>query len=526
MFALCACAHRRGLFPQTMIIGPLALLAAVLGAGCMVGPNYHTPTPRLPRAWVGTGIVSTTNPASQPSVATTRPAQIETWWTSFNDPELTSLIDRAAAANLNLRQATARIRQARAVRAGTLAGFLPQVDTSGSYRRTRNGGTVIAGNTLVNGAVGGTRSAPARDLFQAGFDASWEIDVFGGVRRGIEATTAELEATIDDRRTLLVSLLSEVAIDYLQLRGFQQEIVIARQNLTSQQHTLQLTRQLAASGLRAGLDVANAEALLATTASQIPVLESDVQQAIYAISVLLGLDPAALMPELEAVQPIPTTPPTVPVGLPSELLRRRPDIRRAERQLAAATARIGVAVADLYPRFALTGSLSLQGTEFSSLGQWRNRSWSIGPSFSWPILDFGRIRANIEVQNALQEQALYGYEQTILSALQDVETSLVAYAKEQQHRQSLSEAVIANRRAVDLATQLYTQGLTDFLNVLEAQRSLYTSEDALVRSQQAVSAQLVSIYKALGGGWESELLFPGPLPPAQPRANMVRPVSD
>jgi NodT family efflux transporter outer membrane factor (OMF) lipoprotein len=307
-----------------------------------------------------------------------------------------------------------------------------------------------------------------------------------------------------DQRDVLVTLVAEVGLDYTDLRGIQRQIAIARDNLNAQRHSAELTRQRNATGFVSRLDVVNAEALVAQTASQIPVLESSERQVIYALSVLLGMEPAALLDELSSQAPIPLASPVVPVGLPSELLRRRPDIRRAEAQLHAATARLGVATADLFPKFSLTGSIGLQGDKPASLFNWGNRFWSIGPSVSWPLFDAGKIRSNIEVQNALQEQALLAYRSTILRAWQDVENALIAYDKEQQHRTALAAAVAANRQAVDLSTHLYRQGQTDFLNVLSAQRSLYASEDALVQSNRTVTTSLIALYKALGGGWETQ----------------------
>jgi len=337
-----------------------------------------------------------------------------------------------------------------------------------------------------------------------GLDASWELDLFGGVRRNIEASEADIKAAVEDRRDVLVSLAGEVGANYANLRGFQQQIEIARRNLEAQKHTAEITRKRHEAGFVGGLDVANARAQVASTQSQIPVIESSAKAAIYSLSVLLGQQPTVLDRELALDKPIPTTPPEVPIGLPSDLIRRRPDIRRSEAQLHAATARIGVATADLFPRFSLTGSFGLQGKEVSALGSLSNRFWSVGPAASWPIFDAGRIRWNIEVQNALQEQALLTYEQTILTALKDVETALVAYAKEQEHRQYLTEEVKENRKAVDLSMKLYVSGRTDFLNVLTAQRSLYVAEDALVQSTRNLATNLIALYKALGGGWENQ----------------------
>jgi NodT family efflux transporter outer membrane factor (OMF) lipoprotein len=450
----------------------------------MVGPDYERPKVNMPSTWFGATIQPTTKPTTRTSITTTDPPELKGWWKTFHDARLDSLIQRAIESNLDLQQAELRIRQARAARAIAAGGLWPNVDVSASYRRSRATGFGSA------------------DFYQAGFDASWELDIFGRVRRSVEAADAEIAFAIEDRRDVLVTLLSEVALNYMDLRGFQRQIAIAQKNLETQRRSLDLTRRRAAGGFVSGLDVANAEADVASNESRIPLLEQNVQQVIYSLSVLLGREPGALLNELTAEAPIPATPPAVPVGLPSELLRRRPDIRRAEANLHAATARIGVATADLFPRFSLTGSLGTSGSQPKDLVNWDNRFWSIGPSVSWPIFDAGKIRANIGVQTAIQEQAIVGYRSTVLIALQDVENALIAYAKEQQHQVALVAAVTANRRAVDLATQLYTQGQTNFLDVLLAQRSLLGSEDALVQSERTMATNLISLYKALGGGWE------------------------
>lgn len=459
-------------------------LCALTIAGCMVGPDYQRPKTNMPATWVGATTQPTTQPTTRTSITTTESVELKEWWKAFRDTTLDSLIQRAIESNLDLQQAELRIRQARAARAIVAGGLWPTVDVSASYRRSRSGGIGSA------------------DFYQAGFDASWELDIFGRVRRGVEAADADIVFAIEDRRDVLVTLLSEVALNYMDLRGFQRQIAIAEKNLQTERRSLDLTRRRAAGGFVSGLDVANAEAEVASNESRIPLLEQNVQQVIYSLSVLLGREPAALLNELTVDAPIPNTPPAVPVGLPSELLRRRPDIRRAEAQLHAATARIGVATADLFPRFSLTGSLGTSGSQPKDLVNWDNRFWSIGPSVSWPIFDAGKIRANIGVQTAIQEQSLVGYRSTILIALQDVENALIAYAKEQQHQASLIAAVTANRRALNLATQLYTQGQTNFLDVLLSQRSLLVSEDALVQSERTMATNLIALYKALGGGWE------------------------
>jgi len=467
---------------QSAIAGFGLLSCLLLLAGCAVGPDFKPPETAVPDQWVG----------PLPPPATSAELDLARWWVVFGDPKLTSLVERAVESNLDLKLAEARVRQARAARGITISGLGPTLDASGSYRRS--------------GTAAGSASQ-----YQAGFDAAWELDLFGGTRRSIEAATANLEAAVDARLNALVTLTAEVAANYIDLRGFQEQIAIAQRNLKSQQHSADLTRQRFQGGLVSGLDVANAEAQVATTAAQIPLLEQSAQQTIYSLSLLLGREPGALLAELTPPTAIPTAPPAVPVGVPSELLRRRPDIRQAEALIHAATADIGVATADLFPSISLTGNLGTQGSKFNSLGNWSNRFWSIGPSVSWPVFASGRIRSNIEVQRALEEQSLIAYRTTVLTALQDVENALIASAKEQEHYQALTQAVTANRRAVDLATRLYTQGQTDFLNVLQAQGALYSSENALALSSRTLSTNLVALYKALGGGWTPDL-------PAEPQA--------
>jgi NodT family efflux transporter outer membrane factor (OMF) lipoprotein len=462
-------------------IGRLGLLSCLmLIAGCTVGPDFRAPQTEVPDAWVG--------PLPPPTSAE---QDLARWWTVFADPILTSLVERAVESNLDLQLAQARIRQARAARGVAASGLGPVLDAAGSYRRS------------------GTAAATI-DQYQAGFDAAWELDLFGGTRRSIEAATANLEAAVDARLNVLVTLTAEVAANYINLRSFQEQITIAERNLKAQLHSADLTRQRFEGGFVSGLDVANAQAQVATTATQIPVLEQAAQQAIYGLSVLLGREPGALLAELAPSAPIPAGSPNVPVGVPSELLRRRPDIRQAEALIHAATAQIGVATADLFPRIALTGSLGTQGDKFSSLTDWANRFWSIGPSASWTLFSTGRVRSNIEVQRALEEQSLIVYRRTILAALQEVENALIASAKEQEHYKALADAVTAHRRAVELATKLYTQGQTDFLNVLQAQGALYVSENALAQSTRTLATNLVALYKALGGGWSPE-------PPSEPQ---------
>ena len=470
---------------------PALLLGICLSmlSGCMVGPNYQPPKADVPAHWAGPEPAAT---AARPDVDLAR------WWAVFDDTILSSLEERAVRSNLDLMQAEARIRQARAARGIAVSGLGPTVDATGAFRRSRNPGQASGWR---NGATRGVVS----NTYDAGFDAGWELDIFGGIRRNIEATDADLLASVESRRDVLVILTAEVARNYIELRAFQQRIDIARENLAMQQHTARLTRQRFEGGFVSGLDVANADAQVATTASQIPLLEAAARQSIYALSNLLGQEPAALVPELSPASAIPAAPPAAPTGVPSDLLRRRPDIRQAEAEIHAATARIGVATADLFPKFTITGSAGLRSSDFSSWLTWAQRFWSFGPSASWRLFDTGRTQSTIEQQEALQEQTLIAYRQTVLAALQEVENALIASAKEQERRESLVNAVTANRKAVNLSKTLYTEGQTDFLSVLDAQRSLFVTEELLALSTSAVSTDLVALYKAIGGGWNADM---------------------
>ena len=465
----------------------LAVMCLILFAtGCAVGPDYHPIETPVPDDWAG----------PVPVTVSLQAGDAARWWTTFDDPVLVSLVERAIASNLDLKLAQARIREARAARGVAASGLGPTVDAGGSFQRSQSspGGTLGTKTNTTDGVLS--------SLFQAGFDASWELDVFGGVRRGVEAADADLLAAEENRNSVQVTLAAETAVNYINLRGYQQQIRIARNNLSAQEHNAELTRKKYQAGLSSALDSVNADALAASTAAQIPMLESSVWQAIYSLSVLIGREPGALVAELQEPSVIPAALTSVPVGIPSELLRRRPDIRRAEAQIHAATARIGVATANLFPKFTLSGAAGFQGNDFNSWLNWSNRFWSFGPSVNWQIFNTGKTLSSIELNAALQEQSMITYQQTVLTALQEVDNALVASVKEQAHYQALSTAVAANRKAVFLSTELYRHGQSDYLNVIIAQRSLYTSEDALVQSTRTLSMNLVALYKALGGGWE------------------------
>jgi multidrug efflux system outer membrane protein len=460
----------------------LAMLSILILAGCaMVGPNYVPPDTPVSPTWHSQLKGGLMTEEMDPKI-------LAGWWATLNDPELSNLIDRAVAGNLDLKKAWARVREARARRGLAKSDLFPTLDAAGSATWSRSSKDTVTGKTS--------------DLYSASFDAGWELDIFGGVRRSVEAAEADLGAKQEDLHDVLVSLLAEVAVNYLDVRTFQVRLAVAEANLEAQSETYQLAQWRYEAGLSDELTVQQARYNLENTRSQIPTLRTGLEEAMNRIAVLLGEQPGKLHAELEKREPIPVTPLNVAVGVPADLLRRRPDVRQAERQLAAQTARIGVATADLYPKFTLSGSIGLEALSLNNLssGIW---TLSGGPRISWAIFKAGAIRQNIEVQSALQEQYLIAYETAVLSALEEVENALVAYAEEQQRRQSLSEATQAAQKAVELAQHKYQAGLTDFSNVLDAQRSLLSFQDQLAQSDGTVTSNLVRLYKALGGGWTS-----------------------
>ncbi len=469
---------------------PAMLIVAVclaIAAGCAVGPDCKTPQAIVPAQW--------TSPLA--GGETNGPAALAAWWTNFGDTNLDSLVTMAVQSNLTLRAAESRVREARAQQGVVSGSFWPSLGTSASYSRNRYGANSFP-------PLAGFGVPLDYNLYNAGFDAAWELDIFGGTRRAEQAASAGVGAAEFGRRDVLVSLLAEVARNYISARGYQQRLAITRQNIQVQQEVLDLTSNRFENGLSSDLDVQQATALLNSTQAQVPSLETSFDQSVYHLAVLLGQPPGALMNQMSIVKPIPLTPPVVPAGLPSDLLRRRPDVQRSERELAAATANIGVAKSDLFPKFSLTGFGGLESVSANNWFDYASRTWSAGPMVKWELFEAGSIRANVRVQDAREEQALDVYQQTVLTALEDTENALIAYAREQVRRESLSQSEQANRQALDLSTQLYKSGLADFLHVLDSERSLYESQDALVQSDQTVSLNLVQLYKALGGGWEEE----------------------
>jgi multidrug efflux system outer membrane protein len=473
-----------------------SVIAALILSGCAVGPDYHRPKVETPSQFH----------QAQFENKAAKTADLQRWWMSLNDPELDSLIERAMQSNLDLQIAIARVREARAARGIAVASLLPEIDYSSSYTRSRRSESVPPFQSAKSSNGGGIPNNlfGSRDLnlYQIGFDANWEIDLFGGLRRSVEAATADAIAANENRSDILVSLLAEVARNYVEVRGFQKEIDIAHKNIETQQQTLDLTQVRYKAGLANDLDVSRAAAQLASTQAVVPTLESGLTEAIQHIAVLIGQEPGALLAELSTPAPIPSVSYSIPVGLPSDLLQRRPDIRRSESELAAATARIGEAKSDYFPKILLTGQAGYQTSKIQNLKLGASNFFSFGPSITIPLFTAGRIRSNVQVQESRLDQALYQYQSTILTAFEDVENSLVAFRREQERQQKLAIAVENSQRAVDLSNELYSRGLEDFLTVLDAQRSLFSVEDELVQSERSVVVNLIAVYKALGGGWE------------------------
>lgn len=451
-----------------------AMLVAWLTGCASVGPDYQAPVASVPEAWQS---------ALGPGLSAMAYREVA-WWDAFADPLLRTLIETAITANLDSRQAMAKVREARARRGISQAAQFPGLDASADASRSKSSG-----------------SATTRAWYAVGFDAGWEVDIFGGGRRAVEAAGAEVDASREALADVLVSLTAEVALNYLDVRTFQARLAVAHGNLALQEQSLALTEFNQQAGIGDERALAQARTNLENSRAQLPGLRQGLEEAKNRLAVLTGQAPGSVHGLLAAEAAIPTVATSVAVGIPAETLRRRPDIRRFERQLAAQTARIGVATADSYPKFRLLGSIGLESMQATELFSSASQTWRLGPGISWNLFDAGAIRQNIEVQSAIQEQYLLAYEGAVLAALEEVENALTAYAQEQLRRERLLAAVAAARQAEELAAQQYQAGVVDFIVVLDAQRSLLAYEDQLAVSAGTVSANLIRLYKALGGGW-------------------------
>jgi NodT family efflux transporter outer membrane factor (OMF) lipoprotein len=474
-------------------VGGAAVLALVaLAGGCTVGRDYVPP-----QASNGLGLGASfaqldgTSPLAS-SADLPDEAMLAAWWEGFGDSKLSELVSRALAGNLDQQLASERVREARALRGIAEGAKFPTLDAGGTAQRQRGSENI--------GAPGNDRDS---SLFDAGLDASWEIDVFGGIRRSVEASRADLQATIEQERAVRVTLAAEVARNYVELRSLQERQRVLDRSIGAQRDTVKLTQERLDAGIAPKLDVAQSQAQLATRLSQLPPVLAGQRAAIHRLGVLLGEQPGVLAAELLGeVSPIPQLRQAgISSGLPSDLLRRRPDVREAERRIAAATARVGVAESDLFPKFSLTGSFGLQSDQVGELADMDSRRWAIGPSVRWNLFDGERLRRAVDAAESREKQALLTYQQTVLLAIEEAENALVDLQFSQARNAALREAVAANQEAVDLADALYRGQLSTFLNVLEGRRQLFYAEDALVLSDAEVARAVIALYKALGGGW-------------------------
>ncbi len=502
-------------------IAPLAaVLAATAVTGCTVGPDYRRPDTPAPPAYQEMGGRKDA-PLSQPSPAPVDDVQVATWWKQLDDPMLDQLVQRAMAGNLDLKTEVARIRQSREQEVVAGAAGLPHISTAANALRINTNasnsalGSLTGRSSAGTGAAGGAAAGAASESdeapshinnFAVAFDATWEVDVFGGVRRSVEAARAGTQAMIWAKRDGQVSLTAEVASDYLQLRDLQAQIAIAQAEVASQQATFTIIHQQAQTGFVTRLNVNQQQAQVQATIASIPQLQAQARGQIHALGVLVGEDPEALAPELDHPKSndLPGVPQTLPVGLPSDLLRRRPDVREAERQLAQSTASVGVQVANLYPKFNILALGALTSPTFHDVFN-ANSGTSAGLGLiQWPIFNGGQIRGNIRAARAQQDQAYYTYKKTVLQALQDVEDSLARYQADQRRITAQKASVDASANSLMIARQQYEVGLVTFINVLQAEQTDLNARNGLVQDEGQLAVDLTSLYKALGGGWTAD----------------------
>ncbi len=468
--------------PRTILVGvALAGLGLVVNA-CAVGPSYETPAWTLPDAY---GAVDTPGVAADP-------AELASWWTRFDDPTLTALIEQARGANFQLAAAAERVLQARALRARSSGEFFPVLDATGEAARYK----------LSEEAIPFPERGERRgNVYSAGLLVSWELDLFGRIRRSVEAASAEAEAAVEDYHDALVLLDAEIGRHYVDVRTLQTRMRLAGENLATQETTLELTRQRRRAGLVGDLDVLQAELNLARTAALLPALASQLAERRNGCAVLLGAFPASLPASLWAEAPIPRPPDRVLVGIPAQLMLRRPDLRRAERELAAETARIGVAQAGLYPRVSLLGSFSFDALRLARLAQHDATAFGVGPSIRWNLFDGGRVRSEIAAQRSVAAEMRAETEHTLREAVAEVESAADAFVREGERIEALRRSVRSARDSVTRVLELYRNGLADFQRVLDSQRALFEQQDELAESEGRQVQSLIALYAALGGGF-------------------------
>ncbi|MEM6550730.1 MAG: efflux transporter outer membrane subunit [Planctomycetota bacterium] len=465
-------------------------LAAVMASlvmmpGCVaIGPSYEAPEVETDAGWAGMeeGVFNAASPES-----------IQTWWTQLNDPVLDGLVERAFESNLDLASAVARVRQAAALRRVSAGERFPDLDGTGSYSRERQG-------------ANGFPSLPDPeefDSFALGLEFGWELDVWGRVSRLVEAADADLAATVEDLHDVRLILAAEVAAEYVALRAAQSRVGVAERNIEIQRRSLDLTQTRFDAGASPQLDVSQAETNLANTEAELPTLRADVRLQLLRLAVLLGENPTALLDELSSGGRVPEPPTKIAVGIPADALRRRPDVRSSERTLAAEVARIGVELGDLYPRFVLGGSFQFNATDADMLFEGDSVGWGLGPSFSWNLFDGGRQRGEVRAQEAAADIALLNYQSSVLRAIEEVEGAMYSHARELERLAALSRASASARRSAELSRELYLEGRSDFQNVLDSERELFSAEDNLIVSRAEVVITYITLQRSLGGGWSS-----------------------
>lgn len=458
------------------------LLGIGLLTACTVGEDYDQPDVNHPDRW------------SELETSGLKKGQLDrsalnAWWKSFGDRKLNDLVNRAVSGNLSLKVAASRLLEARSQRVVAGSARFPTINLGGDMIRTEFSQT-------------SRTPYPTGTVYEGGFDAGWELDLFGGIRRQVQAAKANEQAKMESYGDVRVTLLAEVAVNYVEIRAYQARLTVAEANRDAQAKTLELVEANVQGGEASPLDLTRARSNLEMTRSQIPAIETALARTRHRLEVLLGQAPGTLKAELNTRRKIPVAPADIAVGIPAEVLRRRPDVRRAERELAAQSAKVGVAVAELYPKLTLVGTVGLESLDSGDFLKSASHVFNVGPSVKWNIFSAGRVRQNIAIQNARQKQALIAYEGTILNALKEVEDALVSYGKEMVRRESLRKAEASTRESVKMAEELYRGGETSFLTVLDAQRSLFTVQDQLTQSNARISTNIIMLYKALGGGWQ------------------------
>lgn len=467
--------HHNRRAPRLMLV--FAALSSSLLAGCAVGPDYAQPVMPLPGKW-----------SSADSRNSQRPAQLAQWWIRLRDPLLNALMSQAMESNLSVEIAKARVREARALLREEAANLLPAGDVLGSASRLRT-------------PAGDNMPAYTSSEYRAGFDASWEVDVFGRNRRIVEGARYGLDAAEEDLRNTLLVLIGDVALNYSSARGYQARTALARRAARSQRESAALTQSKYDSGTATTADVENAEALAATTEADIPSFEIATARAVHRLGVLLGKPPSALIGQMRNGRSIPQPKLPLPVGIPADVLFTRPDVRMAERQLARATARIGAAEAARYPAVSLTGNIATEALNINDLANKSSLAWAIGPSLTVPVLRAGQLKAVADAARARRDEAFANYQQMVLTAMEDVETAIVSLSQQRSRSGKLSSAVVSYRTAANASRAQFESGSATYLEFLDAQRALYAAEGNLIESRLATVSAYIALNKALGGGW-------------------------